>query len=32
MGGWSEKKLVFVFSGITLLFCALAYLGVAGRY
>ena len=32
MGGWSEKKLVFVFSGITLVFCALALLGVAQRY
>jgi phospho-N-acetylmuramoyl-pentapeptide-transferase len=32
LGGWSEYKLVFVFAGITLLFCALAYLGVAGRY
>ncbi|HPE15559.1 MAG TPA: phospho-N-acetylmuramoyl-pentapeptide-transferase, partial [Oscillospiraceae bacterium] len=32
MGGWSEKKLFFVFSGITAVMCALAYLGVAGRY
>ncbi len=32
MGGWSEKKLVFVFSGITLVFCALALWGVAGRF
>ncbi|MGN1003651.1 MAG: phospho-N-acetylmuramoyl-pentapeptide-transferase [Oscillospiraceae bacterium] len=32
LGGWSEKKLVFVFSGITLVFCALALLGVAQRY
>ncbi|MBU5626332.1 phospho-N-acetylmuramoyl-pentapeptide-transferase [Oscillibacter sp. MSJ-2] len=30
--GWSEKKLVFVFSGITVLFCALALWGVAGRF
>ena len=32
MGGWSEKKLVFVFSGITLVFCVIALLGVMGRY
>ena len=32
LGGWSEKKLVFVFSGITLVFCALALLGVMQRY
>ena len=32
MGGWSEKKLVFVFSGITLVFCVVALLGVMGRY
>lgn len=32
MGGWSEKKLVFVFSGITLVFCVLALLGVMNRY
>jgi len=30
--GWSEKKLVSVFSGITLVCCALALLGVLGRY
>ncbi len=30
--GWSEKKLVAVFSGITLICCVLAYLGVMGRY
>ena len=30
--GWSEKKLVFVFSGITVLFCALALWGVSGRF
>ena len=30
--GWSEKKLVAVFSGVTLVCCVLAYLGVAGRY
>ena len=32
MGGWSEKKLVFVFTGITLVFCVLALLGVMNRY
>lgn len=32
MGGWSEAKLFFVFSGITLVCCVLAYLGVQGRY
>lgn len=32
MGGWSEVKLVFVFSGITLAACVLAFLGVMGRY
>jgi phospho-N-acetylmuramoyl-pentapeptide-transferase len=32
MGGWSEEKLFFVFSGITLLFSALAFWGVLGRY
>lgn len=30
--GWSENKLVTVFSGITLFFCVLAYFGVQGRY
>ena len=30
--GWSEKKLVAVFSGITLVCCVLAWLGVQGRY
>lgn len=32
MGGWSEKKLVFVFFGITLAFCVLALIGVLPRY
>ena len=32
MGGWSEKKLFFVFSGITLVFCIVALLGVMQRY
>lgn len=31
MGGWSEVKLVFVFSGITLVMCALAFWGVMYR-
>lgn len=32
LSGWSEAKLVAVFSGITLVFCVLAYLGIQGRY
>ena len=32
MGGWSEVKLVGVFSGITVLACLLAYWGVLGRW
>lgn len=32
MGGWSEAKLVFVFGGITLVCCVLAYFGVVGRF
>lgn len=32
MGGWSEKKVVFVFSGISLVFCILAFFGVMGRF
>ncbi len=32
LSGWSEVKLVAVFSGITLVCCVLAYLGVQGRY
>ena len=32
MGGWSEQKLFFVFTGITLVFCLLALAGVAQRY
>lgn len=31
LSGWSENKLVVVFSGITLVCCVLAYLGVCGR-
>ena len=30
--GWSENKLVAVFSGITLVCCVLAWMGVQGRY
>ena len=32
MGGWSEEKLFFVFSSITLLCCVAAYFGVIDRY
>lgn len=32
MGGWSEKKVVAVFSAISLVFCVLAFLGVMDRY
>ena len=32
LSGWSENKLVGVFSGMTAAFCVLAYLGVLGRY
>ncbi|MCC8063847.1 MAG: phospho-N-acetylmuramoyl-pentapeptide-transferase [Clostridiales bacterium] len=32
MGGWSEEKLCAVFSGVTLLACVLAFLGVMFRY
>ena len=27
MGGWSEKKICFVFAGITIVFCVLAWFG-----
>lgn len=30
--GWSEEKLFFVFTGITLAFCGLAFFGVMGRF
>ena len=30
--GWSEVKLFFVFTGITVVFCVLAFFGVTGRY
>ena len=32
MGGWSEKKVVYVFTGISLVFCILAYFGAIGRW
>lgn len=32
LGGWSEKKVVFVFAGITLVCCVLAWFGVADRF
>ena len=32
MGGWSETKLFCVFSGITLVLCALGFLGVMDRF
>ena len=32
LSGWSEAKLVTVFSSVTALFCILAWLGIQGRY
>lgn len=32
MGGWSEVKLFCVFSGGTLILCAIAFLGIINRY
>ena len=32
MGGWNEKKVVFVFASISLGFCILAFFGVMGRF
>ena len=32
LSGWSEAKLVTVFSLVTLVGCVLAYFGAAGRY
>ncbi len=32
MGGWSEVKLFCVFSGLTMVLCVLAFLGVMNRY
>ena len=31
-GGWSEVKIVVVFTSITVVFCVLAYLGVMNRF
>lgn len=30
--GWSEEKIVFVFSGITVIMCVVAWFGVRGRF
>ena len=30
--GWSEEKIVFIFAGITIVFCALAWIGISGRF
>ena len=32
LSGWSENKLVTVFSGVTILCCILAWFGIQGRY
>ncbi|MFI3251320.1 MAG: phospho-N-acetylmuramoyl-pentapeptide-transferase [Eubacteriales bacterium] len=32
MGGWSEKKLFFIFSGVTAILCVIAFYGVMNRY
>lgn len=32
LSGWSEAKLVTVFSSVTALCCILAWLGIQGRY
>lgn len=32
MGGWNEKKVVFVFASISLVFCILAFFGVMGLF
>ena len=32
LSGWKENKIVAVFSGVTLVFCLLAYAGICGRY
>ena len=31
MSGWKEEKIVFVFAGITVLMCILAWFGIAGK-
>ena len=30
--GWSEEKIVLIFAGITVAFCALAWIGIRGRF
>ena len=30
--GWSEKKIVLIFAGITVIMCVLAYFGTAPHY
>ena len=30
--GWSEEKIVFIFAGITIVTCLLAWFGVSGRF
>jgi len=32
MGGWSEIKIFTVFTGITVLMCVLAWLGIMNRF
>lgn len=32
MGGWSEVKIFFVFSGVTVAMCVLAWLGIMNRF
>ena len=32
MGGWSEVKIFAVFTGITVLMCVLAWLGIMNRF
>lgn len=32
LSGWSEAKLVTVFSAVTLVFCLMAWVGIQGRY
>jgi len=31
MCGWSEKKIVFIFAGITIVLCVIGYIGILGR-
>ena len=30
--GWSEEKIVFIFAGITIVMCVIAWFGVCGRF